>query len=191
MMNSGLAVLFTGVVIIGGACGNKTNPLLPPIEPAQQATAMRILTMNVDDMHYCEQDEDCTNPSKPLCHTMTRLCKASSEAGFDLIYGVCEVDGDCQPMYRCHGRTCVFSGPKACQSEGDCLTGHPGLVYKCKDLQRSAPGKRCWLKCNKDRDCHECDSQDVCRLPEEIQTKVTCCEGFCQRALACRSTPNA
>ena len=38
--------------------GNKTNPAYPPIEPAQEATAMRLLTMGVADMHYCMRIND-------------------------------------------------------------------------------------------------------------------------------------
>jgi len=183
-------LILTHGLVYGQNQVNPNNPLLaltpyPPIAPAQEATAMRILTMDVKDMTLCQNDEDCSNPNKPVCHQLTRLCKSTVEAGFDPIYGSCVTDIDCQPMYRCHGSKCHFSGPKACTSRADCLTGHEGLLFACGDLPLSAPGKRCYLKCNLDRDCHECDAGNVCRLPLELQSKIACCEGFCQRKVAC------
>ncbi|GAU88540.1 hypothetical protein RvY_01223 [Ramazzottius varieornatus] len=166
--------------------GSSLQEILPrPVHPAIEATALRLLKTDPQDMRFCHYDRDCANPNTPICDRMMQLCRSTQEAAMDSIHGKCTTSLDCRPMYHCSSGQCHFSGPKACDSPSDCLHGAPRLHYDCLDLPKSAPGKRCWLKCGADKDCHECDAGSVCRLPDELRAKLSCCNGHCQRRTVC------
>lgn len=152
---------------------------------SQRSNVMKMLSMDGSDLVYCERNSDCEHDLQaPVCDMTMRLCKPRQASGIQKIDGACSTSNDCSPLYVCHQSKCHFSGPKACDSKADCLKGVKNLRYQCKEESVSAPGNRCWSECEKDRDCYECEG-NKCRIDRELQPLVGCCQGFCQKKIAC------
>ncbi|XP_055331587.1 uncharacterized protein LOC129583691 [Paramacrobiotus metropolitanus] len=146
---------------------------------------VKLLTSHGNAMQYCSKDRDCEHDLQaPVCDTKLRLCKPRGAPTMELTYGTCSSDSDCRSLYRCHNDVCQFSGPKPCNSESDCLQGVSDLSFKCQEKRTSVPGKRCWLKCQEDRDCYSCQGSK-CRIGQDLHSLIGCCEGVCQKRLAC------
>jgi len=172
-----LAVLVAGAVMADQASDME----------AKRNAATKILTTDSKDMTFCHTDTDCSSLNdKPVCDGMMRLCKPRDAPSFAFIAEDCTNDENCKPGYRCHASKCHFTGPKACDSEADCVRGLPAINFQCKILQNSAPGKRCYAQCNADKDCYQCEG-DKCRVPQALQAHLGCCEGFCQKKMACNA----
>jgi len=155
------------------------------VNPSRAAQAMKLLTTDAKDMHSCQTDADCsTQTDKPHCCKHMKLCMPADAHKMEMMENDCTNDSDCKPMRRCMEGKCHFSGPKACDTNTDCLQQVPGMTFDCTENAKTAPGKRCYAKCTMDTDCHECHG-DHCRIPEEFRAKIGCCGGHCQKKSAC------
>jgi len=160
-------------------------------DAAKRENIHNLLTQPADHVHYCKKNKDCENDLQaPICDVTLGICKARNAPSIEFIYGSCMNDNDCRPLYRCHHTKCHFSGPKSCDTEADCLRGVGNLYFQCKEEKHSLRGSRCWLRCEKDRDCYQCDGRK-CRISSEEQKNLGCCEGFCQKKLACDAASNS
>jgi hypothetical protein len=149
------------------------------VDPVKRAAAMRLLSMEASEMHLCSSAEDCAGvPNRPKCDAHLRLCKPEAAPDFEMEFGQCADHLGCPPIYKCKESKCHFAGPKACENNSDCLQGIAGAEYECIESSKSAPGKRCYKKCEVEADCHD-------RVPEEAKAKLGCCNGHCQKKLAC------
>lgn len=164
----------------------------PAVDPTSQARAMmanRILTADPDTFIDCRNDEANGCAAKPgwKCQPLMKLCSPGNSPPMSATEGTCQATSDCRPLYRCStSKQCSFVGPRACSAEGDCEDGVEETSYECKELPKNAPGKRCWLKCGTDNDCHGCKNDgSECRVPPNFRKQIGCCQGVCQRKTAC------
>jgi len=166
------------------------------VDPQQQARAMmanRILTADPSTFIDCRHDEANGCAAKPgwKCQSMMKLCSPGNSPKLEATEGPCKEGGDamqaCKPLFRCNkDKTCAFVGPRACESESECNANVDGVSFECKELPKNAPGKRCWMKCHNDNECHGCKGDGTsCRIPENFRKQIGCCHGVCQRKSQC------
>jgi hypothetical protein len=149
------------------------------MDATRKGMMKHIMTMDPKDMHSCTTDADCTAfPTMTKCGMHFKLCRPADWPELMMTEGTCTDDSMCKPMRRCMNGMCHFSGPKACMTTSDCMTGVTGMTYECMELPKTAPGMRCYPKCTTDDMCHH-------RMPEEFKTKIGCCGGHCQKKTAC------
>lgn len=159
-------------------------------QDARRMMARRILSADPSTFMLCADDSSCASKKGWKCQSLMKLCSPGNAPPLHATEGACDMskpNEGCNPLYRCNKDSlCAFVGPRACGSENDCNANVAGLSFDCKELPKNAPGKRCWLKCSNDQQCHGCDaSGSSCRIPEEFRTQIACCSGNCQRKSLC------
>jgi hypothetical protein len=157
-----------------------------PKNKARAAMANRILTADPGSFVTCSADGDCKSKGAGWkCQSLMKLCSPGNSPQTDAIEGTCSSTDDCRPLYRCNSnQKCAFVGPRACTSVADCDANVAGLSFECSEHPKNAPGKRCWMKCASDDQCHGCQG-NTCRVPENFRQHIKCCGGLCQRKNAC------
>jgi len=183
-----MKVLLSLLVSLSIAVGAKLDKNSGDYSSGANDGVVKLLRSDGNHMQYCTKDRDCEHDLQaPVCDTNLRLCKPRGAPTIELTRGSCSSDSDCRPLYRCLNDVCQFSGPKPCNSESDCLRGGASaLSFKCQEKRSSAPGKRCWLKCQQDNDCYGCEGSN-CRIGQDLHSLIGCCEGVCQKRLSCSS----
>jgi len=169
---------FVVALLVGLAAADTTDPA----HQSRMAMLKKIMSADPKDMKACTTDTDCTGfmiEGKPTkCGMNFKLCRPAEWTELPMTDGTCTDDTTCKPMRRCMNGMCHFSGPKACTTSTDCLTGVTGLTYECTELPKSLPGMRCYPKCTTDDMCHF-------RMGDDFKTKIGCCGGYCQKKTAC------
>jgi len=164
------------------------------VDPVHQARAMmanRILTADPATFKDCRHNPETECSHKPgwKCQPLMKLCSPGNSPSMEAIEGTCSGNDrtECRPLFRCNtDKKCSFVGPRACSDVSECNAGVEGVTFKCEELPKNAPGKRCWMQCGTDNDCHGCKNDgSECRVPENFRKHIGCCQGVCQRKTAC------
>jgi len=161
-----------------------------PVSTARAMMANRILTADPSTFIDCRHDEANGCAAKPgwKCQPLMKLCSPGNSPAMSAIEGTCTTTSDCRPLFRCNNaKQCSFVGPRACATADDCSSANvDGVTFDCSELPKNAPGKRCWMKCASDNECHGCKADgSECRVPENFRKHIGCCAGVCQRKTAC------